>query len=199
MAADKELRYRISNMAQILTYSNSLLKDSKRMLITLTSEEFSFINRNRFLRKVQSAFFELAIIELCKLFAKGIEPKKKSQRIKNHFSFEQVKILFKDKIEQNISAITQLEDHTIIRKIDCLRELRDQHFAHSDLDIEYDTKRGKKYIHQIGFYFTDADDLMDIAEKIIIEMYDKLLGQHKVAIRNNETDAEIFLTNHIKL
>jgi len=190
MLTNNELEYRIINMANILAYSNSLLKDSYRMLITNTNGEFKIVHRSRFLRKTQLAFYKLGIIELYKLFA--------NEKKNNQFSFKRIIKLFNNEINGQIISILILEEVEVISKIESLSDLRDKHFAHSDLDVEFD-ENGKRNIHKIKFYFDDAFRLIEIAEKIIIEMYEKIIGQNNVVITNEEKDAEMFLTNQLDL
>jgi len=83
-----------------------------------------------------------------------------------------------------------------------LKELRNQHFAHTDTDIisvfNPDRKKRNK-IHEIRFYINDAFYLIGIAEKIIIEINEKILGITKNYILEEEKDAELFLSNQMDL
>lgn len=187
---DKKLEYVLSNMADILNYSNSLLKDSYRMLLTKNNKEFIFIHRCKFLRKTQSAFFKLGVIELCKLFG--------NQRT-NYFSFYKIQSLFSDANETNISTMTYLKDIKVVKKIKFLEELRNQHFAHTDLHIEFKKENGKRNIHEIKFYFDDAFYLISTAELIIAELYEKLQEKKNSKILNEKNEADIFLTTQLEL
>lgn len=187
---DKKLEYAFSNMADILNYSNSLLKDSCRMLLTKDNNEFIFIHRCEFLRKTQSAFFKLGVIELCKLFG---------NRKTNHFSFYKMESVFPDANEANISTMKSLHEMEVVKKIKFLEELRNQHFAHTDLHIEYENIKGKRSIYEIKFYFDDAFYLINLGEAIISELYEKLQQNKIHKIINKEIDAEIFLTTQLEL
>src|ERR1039457_4873631 len=182
---DKKLDYVLSNMTDILNYSNSLLKDSYRMLLTNTNKEFIFIHRSKFLKKSQLAFFKLGVIELCKLFG--------NQWSSNHFSFSKMKILFPVVNESNILTMTYLKDIEVVKKIKLLNELRNKHFAHTDLQIEFAKKNGKRSIYKIKFYFDDAFFLINKAELIIAELYEKLQEKKNSKIINEENDADIFI------
>ena len=177
-------------MTDILNYSNSLLEDSHRMLFTPTSEEFSLVNRSKFLRKTQIAFFKLGVIELCKLFG--------NQRV-NHFSFYTIENLFPVANKPDILTMTHLKDNEVIKKIKLLEELRDKHFAHTDIDIEFKKENGKRNIYEIKFYFDDAFYLINTAELIIAELYEKLQEKKNSKIINKENDADIFLITYLEL
>lgn len=187
---DKKLEYVLLTMTDILNYSNSLLKDSYRMLFTAISEEFSFVNRSKFLRKTQVAFFKLSIIELGKLFGK---PRN------NHFSFYKIESSFPTAYQSSILTMSYLEDNEVIKNIKLLEELRDTHFAHTDFDLEFKNEKGKRNIYEIEFYFKDAFFLINIAELIITELYVTLNVKKCSTLINKENDADIFLTNQIGL
>lgn len=186
----KKLEYVLSNMVEILNYSNSLLKDSHRMVLTKNNNEFTFIFRCEFLRKTQSALFKLGVIELCKLFG---------NRKTNHFSFYKMSSLFPDANEANISTMKSLHEIEVVKKIKLLEELRNQHFAHTDLHIEYENVKGKRSIYEIEFYFDEAFCLINLAEAIISEFYEKLQQKKIHKIIKKQIDAEIFLTTQLEL
>jgi|GEM_PF-5756912 len=182
---DTNIEYFLMNMVDILNYSNSLLIDSYRMLLTKNNKEFIFINRNKFLRKTQIALFKLGIIELCKLFGR---------KQTNHFSLYNIETLAaKFDIKFNLS-IEHLNNPDVMKKISLLHEMRNQHFAHTDLHFQFDKKNGKRNMNEIKFYFDDAFNLINIAELIIEELYDKLNLKRDSEILNNENDADLFLT-----
>lgn len=187
---DKKLEYVLLTMTDILNYSNSLLKDSYRMLFTPTSEEFSFVNKSKFLRKTQVAFFKLSIIELCKLFGK---PRN------NHFSFYKIESSFPTANESTISTMSYLKDNDVIKNIKLLEELRDNHFAHTDFDIEFKDDNGKRNIYEIKFYFEDVFSLIKIAELIMTELYENFNVKKRGTLINKENDADIFLTQQLEL
>lgn len=187
---EKKLEHVLLTMTDILNYSNSLLKDSYRMLFTPTSEEFSFVNRSKFLRKTQVAFFKLSIIELCKLFGK---PRN------NHFSFYKIESSFPTANESSILTMSYLKENEILKNIKLLEELRDKHFAHTDFDIEFKNEKGKRNIYEIEFYFKDAFSLINIAQLIITELFETLNVKKRSTLINKENDADIFLINQLGL
>jgi len=190
MRNKKDIEYTLRKMADILNYSYSLLNDSYRMLITSTNTEFKVIHRNKFLRKVQITFFKLGIIELCKLFG---NPRN------NHFSFYKLESTFPSINKSTILNISMLEEFKIKNKITLLEEFRNKHFAHTDLDIDYSKEKGKRSIYEIKFYFKDAFQLINIAEIIIEELNQKLIGKDNIPILNKENDANDFILKHLQL
>jgi len=190
----KELEYRIEVMESILVYSYSLLKDSDRLLTTPIKGEYRVVKTSRFLKKTRLAFYKLGIIELCKLFGQAT--------YSNQFSFYLLKKDYDLEFKCIVSSLSILDEDNFKNKIKLLKELRNQHFAHTDTDIisvfNPDRKKRNK-IHEIRFYINDAFYLIGIAEKIIIEINEKILGITKNYILEEEKDAELFLSNQMDL
>ena len=67
------------------------------------------------------------------------------------------------------------------------------------MHIEYENIKGKRSIYEIKFYFDDAFYLINLAEAIILELYEKLQQKKIHKIIKKEIDAEIFLTTQLEL
>lgn len=185
-----EIEYTLLKITDILNYSYSLLNDSYRMLITSTNNEYKFINRNKFLRKAQIAFFKLGIIELCKLFGNPSN---------NHFSFYKLESTFPIINKDTILNINRLEEEEIKNKIILLKEFRNQHFAHTDLDIDYSKAKGKRSVYEINFYFEDAFQLINIAELITDELNKKFIKREGISVLDKRNDADDFISKQMRL
>jgi hypothetical protein len=89
------------------------------------------------------------------------------------------------------SLVTFLKSPDIIKSVDRLKEIRKQHYAHTD-------KNPKNSIYDIKFYYDDCILLINKAEELIESLSKKLIDK-SIALSNYQgEDVNTFLDNQIK-
>lgn len=177
----------------ILIFSRQLIYDSYHMLMTNKNEKFTIILRDKFLNRVRDPFRILATIELSKLFEnknkcfsivcliKILEEEYEQSDWKNMISLYELKqIKFKLNAEDTKKQIKNL------------KEIRDQHYAHSD-------KTPENNIYDIALYYEDYFSIINKSELILQTLFNKLLDKSISPSIYKGDDTDIFFEKYLDL
>ncbi len=183
-----DIEKHFDKISEILIDCRKLTYDSYYMCVTKTNTKHIIISREKFLKRVRESFWTLAIIELTKLYSKNNR--------NDHFSIPfLIKKLLNSSFSELISSdkLKELEINFTIpnikTRIDKLKELRNQHFAHTDIDPDNN-------IYDIEFYFDDSIFLIEKAEKIIEFLSLKILSKPIVFSKYEGEEMESFFDKH---
>lgn len=187
-----EIEINIERITDIINNAKILMNDSYKMLITDSSIKFSLVNRNKFLSLSRDSFWKLGIIELAKLYGSR----------NDHFRLE---FFLKDLIgnyndanwrdKMELSELNSLLSNCLIQEVrnktEKLKELRDQHYAHTD-------KIPSNHLTKVQFYFTDFIFLLELAEKIVEILSTKLLNKTQIFKQYGGENVDAFLNDYIE-
>ena len=193
MKSKLDLKEKLTLTIQIILDAKELMNDSYKMLMVDSSEKFSLIKRNKFLNRVRTSFWKLAIIELTKLYGSSMDHFRLDELINemivNYCSAEWATNISTDELK-----ILQdyLNSDEIKVRTEKLRNMRNQHYAHTD-------KAPKNNIHDIKFYFLDFAFLLRNAELIVEELMSKIFDSQKIFLPYEGEDVDMFLNSYIEL
>lgn len=192
MRINKELKDKLDKIIEIISDAKVLVNDSYFMLVTDTSEKFTLVSRDKFLRRVQLSFWKLAIIELTKLFGSKKDDFRLdsliNQMINNFNNSEWSAYISKDDLNK-LKALLDSSETGIKKKN--LREIRDEHYAHTDITPS-------NHIDAIKFFYDDFKYLMNRAEYIVNELMNKVFDDSAKFVTYNGEDVNNFLKQHLE-
>lgn len=193
MTSIAEIETDLEKISDILRVARKLAFDCHSMLLS-DNVTFSIISRDKFLTRVRDSFWELAIIELSKLYGQNKRNDQCSLFVLLKYLEEnRLNSEWRDKIstdEINRLLYDLNSDATKIR-IDKLFDLRNQHYAHTD-------KTPKKNKYDIQFYFEDCFFLIELAEGIIKYLSDKILNKSIQFQKYTGENTTEFFQNHLE-
>ncbi|MBW8050091.1 MAG: hypothetical protein FVQ77_07090 [Cytophagales bacterium] len=192
MRTNKELKDKLDKIIEIMSDAKVLVTDSYFMLVTDTSEKFTLVSRDKFLRRVQSSLWKLAIIELTKLFGSKKDNLRLdfliSQMINNFKNSEWSAYISKEDLNKLKALLDSSE--TAIKKKN-LREIRDEHYAHTDITPS-------NHIDAVKFFYDDFKYLINLAEYIVNALMNKVFDVSVKFVTYNGEDVNNFLKQHLE-
>lgn len=193
MKTIKEIETELSKISEILHYCRKLTYDSHCMLVAKTNTKHIIIWRDKFLTRTRDSLWFLSIIELSKIYGQNKQNDHFSIMIlvaelrKSHSTSKWKEMISSKELKQ---CAAELKASDIKIRVNKLKELRNQHLAHTD-------KNPNNNIYNVKFYFDDSTYLIEQAEKMITFLSMKLLSTPITFQEYNGEDVDLFLDNHI--
>ena len=177
----------------ILIFSRQLIYDSYNMLMTNKNEKFTIISRDKFLNRVRDSFRILATIELSKLFGtKNISFSIVCLIKILEENYEQSDWRFMISLDELKQIKFELNSENTQKQIKNLKEIRDQHYAHSD-------KTPENNIYDITLYYEDYFSIINKSELILQTLFNKLLDKSISPSIYKGDDSDIFFEKYLDL
>ena len=193
MKSTQDIENDLNRISEILQYSKKLTFDSYSMLVAKTNAKHNVIWGDKFLKRTRDSLWLLAMIELAKLFGQSKQndhfsiPIFISELRKFHLTSKWKHLITSAELKQ---CSIQFKNAEIRTRIDKLKELRNQHLAHTD-------KNPDNNIYNVKFYFEDSMYLIEQAEEIITYLSSKLLPSPIEFQEYKGEDVDSFLDKHI--
>lgn len=191
-----EIKIKLNKTISILNDSKILERDSYKIITTDSSEKFTIIDNNDFLKNITLSLWKLSIIELHKLFG-GKNDNFKISKLLTDILETQEKSEWCDlitKIElENLQK--KMESLETIKNIENLKYIRDKYYAHSD-------ENPKKSIYEIKYFHESSNYLIQLADNILEQLMVKLIDKNYKISKYNGENAINFInqqSEYIKL
>lgn len=182
---------RLDKMIDILEYARKLAFDSYRMLLA-DHDVYMLVHRSTFLRRAQISFWQLAIIEISKLFSSSDKEHFRirwllDDMIQNYDNIRWESYVSEDSIKNWLKRLRSREVKIIVKD---LIEMRKQHYAHTDMAPD-------RLLSDIPLYFEHIQTLFSLAKEILEGLNQGLNSSELVLQPYNGEDAYSFLSTII--
>ena len=180
----------LNKISEILIDCRQLVFDSHSIIVTKTNSKHIIVSRDKFLTCAGEVFWKLAIIELTKLYNDSDDLNIVSlfKHVRLHSQSQWGKLIAADELRQLNSVLANRDTKSRVKK---LKELRNQHFAHTNNPPDNN-------VYDIRFYFEDCIFLIEKAEYLVSTLSYKLLKQPILFKKYKGEDVDLFLDKHIE-
>ena len=182
-----EVKIKLEKTISILNEAKVLERDSYRMIMTDSSEKFTIVDNNVFLKSIRISLWKLSIIELHKLYGGRNDDFRISELLKNISTVEKKSKWFDLITEVEIENMKEkIQSPETIKNIENLKEIRNQYYAHTD-------KNPKKNIYNIKYYHDSSYYLIQMADNILEKLMIKLVDKNYKILKYEGENATDFL------
>jgi hypothetical protein len=168
----KELKTKLDTIHILLTNIVQNKHDGENLLIQKNYEHDRIISRYKFLIRSRVNLWMMLVIDLHKLFGGRNDNFRLKQLLedtldsKDEFALNEETII---EIKRKLDEINSSKTQDILQQ---MKIMRDKHYAHLDLN--------RNSIHDITFYYSEADYLIKLASDTIQLLSTRILDEMKI-------------------